>query len=108
MMELNYNELKDIIPYIVSDERKYEYTKYTLYEEFFKLPYEEMKRAIKIGAKDALISFLKKEGKGVFNDYDYTYTYEILNDNGYFGIIDLKLLGKGDYIYYERDRRSKN
>lgn len=53
--KIEYNKIsQEIFPYVVADERKNKFTKYSNAESFFELEYERTNKAIAVGSKYAL------------------------------------------------------
>lgn len=54
-VKIEYNKIsQEIFPYVVADERKNKFTKYSNAESFFELEYERTNKAIAVGSKYAL------------------------------------------------------
>ena len=107
-----YNEdIEEIIPYIVIDNRKIKFTEYSKAESFYELSYERMNKAIAIGSKFALKANCNKEIRGIFRDEEYTYYFKLINNTDNFGIINVeKIEDRKDDLYYDEDitRNNKN
>ena len=92
--KIEYNKIsQEIFPYVVADERKNKFTKYSNAESFFELEYERMNKAIAVGSKYALKAQQQGLDSYSFNDEKYVYYFDIINkNNNAFRITNAKLI----------------
>lgn len=80
---------QNVMSYIAADERKAKYLDYTLYDKFYDNSLETMDDIVETCSKDANITFLSKQDKGVSNDSDNFYIYDIINKQGDYVITEI-------------------
>lgn len=93
-VKIEYNKIsQEIFPYVVADERKNKFTKYSNAESFFELEYERTNKAIAVGFKYALEAQQQGLDSYSFNDEKYVYYFDIINkNNNVFRITNAKLI----------------
>ena len=112
---LDYNNKRQLIPdklipYISVEEEKAKYLKYSQNEAFYELDVEEMDNAISIGSEYVLKSFKEGLTEGEFKTDKYIYEYDILGNDGDFGIKNIekiKEISEEAYVEGENERNSE-